>query len=185
MTEAVPGELVVLCEGRERQGFLLCDTCGRHEPNPRCVHRAPEGGKCTGSFRRYALAHELTTDVVRVICPGPLSPWERYSVGYALLLGTAEAVAVPPQDLNVTLAPNAIVLYDDVPGGAGLVAQLTGEDTFRGVLERARRRVGGRCGCDRSCYGCLRSYRNRFGHVHLDRRVAWEVLDRALRRPDS
>ncbi len=184
VTPAVPGELVVLCEGRKGNAFLLCDVCGKSpeiaRKNSERQHQNPEGRPCEGILRRFALGHELTTDVVKVCFPQPLNQWERYSLGYALLLGAADAVAVPERDLNVTLAPDAVVLYDDVPGGAGLVAQLTNERSFRRVLERAGDRVSGECGCDRSCYGCLRSYRNQFAHPHLDRLVATKVLDGAL-----
>ena len=56
------------------------------------------------------------------------------------------------------------VLYDSVPGGAGLVAQLAEESVFNETLRNACHRVQGNCGCDSSCYGCLRSYRNKFAH---------------------
>lgn len=64
-----------------------------------------------------------------------------------------------------------IILYDNVPGGAGLVARLEEKDTLRACLEAAYARVSGKCGCDRetSCYGCLRSYRNQFAHNYLSR----------------
>ncbi len=185
VSEAVPGELVVLCEGSGRRGFLLCGVCGKHEAGPKSEHFRSDGQRCSGCFRRFSLGHDLKTDVVKVCFPEPLDRWGRYSVGYALLLGAADAVAVPERDLNVTLAPGAVVLYDDVPGGAGLVAQLTDERSFRRVLERARDRVAGGCGCDRSCYGCLRSYRNQFAHPHLARRVALGVLEAALERKGS
>jgi len=74
----------------------------------------------------------------------------------------------------------AIVLYDDVPGGAGLVAQLEDEDLFIDALQRARARVEGGCGCDSSCYGCLRGYRNQFAHPYLDRRTALKVIELVL-----
>ena len=70
----------------------------------------------------------------------------------------------------------SIVLYDNVPGGTGLVAQLEREEVFAAVLEHARERVRGGCGCDSSCYGCLRSYRNQFAHPHLARTDALELL---------
>ena len=104
-----------------------------------------------------------------------------YSLGYAILLGAAEALDVPSTDLNVTVGPgesaeSAIVLYDDVPGGAGLVAQLEQRQVFRQVLRHALDRVSGACGCDVSCYGCLRSYRNQFVHTRLSRLAARETL---------
>ena len=89
---------------------------------------------------------------------------------------------VPDTDLNVTIAggsapsASAIVLYDSVPGGAGLVAQIAREIVFDDMLRNARDRVQGNCGCDASCYGCLRSYRNQFAHPHLNRQRAQEVL---------
>ena len=73
---------------------------------------------------------------------------------------------------------SAVVLYDNVPGGAGLVAQLEREEVFADVLSAATERVRGTCGCDSSCYGCLRSYRNQFAHAQLDRRRALEILTR-------
>ncbi len=182
VSEAVPGELVVLCEGKKRAGFLLCGKCGRHEDVPGNKHETPWGGACTGSFARFALGHEVKTDVVRARFPEEMTASELYSVAYALVLGAADALAVPQQDLNVTFSRQAIVLYDDVPGGAGLVAQLKDEGAFRRVVERSRDRVAGECGCDTSCYGCLRSYRNQFFHTQLDRRAALIVLEAALRR---
>ena len=110
--------------------------------------------------------------------------WTAYSVAYAVLLGAADALGVPQNDLNVTITsgtePDAsvVVLYDNVPGGAGLVTQLDDDDVLLRVLAGARRRVTGGCGCDVSCYGCLRSYRNQFAHPHLDRGQAHKVLDR-------
>ena len=62
------------------------------------------------------------------------------------------------------------------PGGAGLVAQLERESVFDAVLRNARERVRGSCGCDSSCYGCLRSYRNQFAHSHLNRKQALKIL---------
>lgn len=182
VSEPEPGELVVLCEGKEERGFHLCGACGRYSETPERGHTAPWGGACSGVFARFSLGHEVTTDVVRARFPETLDVAGLYSLAYALALGAADALAVPQQDLDVTLSQDAIVLYDDVPGGAGLVRQLTDERAFRRVLEKSRDRVDGRCGCDSSCYGCLRSYRNQFVHTRLDRGKPLAVLDRALRR---
>ncbi len=103
--------------------------------------------------------------------------WFAYSLAYALVEGAAEKLDVPSNDLNATVAPNTasvippLVLYDSVPGGAGLVSRLEEETMLRACLETALQRVSGICGCgkDSSCYGCLRSYRNQFAHQELRR----------------
>ncbi len=188
VTQAQPGTLVILCEGRNRSGFYICGMCGAHATARKRAHRTPANIACQGSMGWFSLGHELVTDVVRLKFPGVGDEWHAYSVGYAVLLGAAETLGVPNTDLNVTIAraedpgTSAIVLYDAVPGGAGLVAQLERDDVFSRVLVLARQRVDGDCGCDSSCYGCLRSYRNQFAHPYLHRMRAAETLD-ALRGP--
>ncbi len=125
---------------------------------------------------------EADADIAQTRCGLRVS--SAASVAYAVLLGAADAIGIPQNDLNVTIAAgsvpdaSAVVLYDNVPGGAGLVTQLDDDDVLLRVLANARRRVTGGCGCDVSCYGCLRSYRNQFAHPHLDRKQALRALDR-------
>lgn len=182
VTKALPGTLVVLCEGRNREGFYICRSCGSHMTGPQAEHTSPSNSECEGTLERFSLGHELVTDVVRLQFSRLHAEWDAYSVAYAVLLGAAEALDVPDTDLNVTIArgdghQSAIVLYDNVPGGAGLVAQLERASVFDDVLRNARGRVQGNCGCDSSCYGCLRSYRNQFAHPHLDRNRVLDVLN--------
>ena len=182
VTKAMPGTLVILCEGQNRGGFYICRSCGAHMTGPKAEHKSPSDSTCTGRLERFSLGHELVTDVVRMQFPQLTEEWDSYSVGYAVLLGAAETLDVPDADLNVTITgisntgKSAIVLYDNVPGGAGLVAQLEQESVFEEMLHNARQRVQGNCGCDSSCYGCLRSYRNQFAHPHLDRKKALNLL---------
>ena len=182
VTKAVPGVLIILCEGRNREGFYICRSCGSHMAAPQATHKTPSDGNCLGTLARFSLGHELHTDVVRLQFPMLHGEWNAYSVAYAVLLGAADKLKVPHTDLNVTIAggngpdESAIVLYDNVPGGAGLVAQMENEAVFGDIISAAVERVQGNCGCDSSCYGCLRSYRNQFAHSHLDRMRALEVL---------
>ena len=151
---------------------------------PQVGHKSPTDSDCSGTLERFSLGHELATDVVRLQFPLVHSEWDAYSVGYAVLLGAADALEVPDTDLNVTITggdragESAVVLYDNVPGGAGLVAQLERDEVFAEVLRAATERVQGKCGCDSSCYGCLRSYRNQFAHARLERTRALERLSR-------
>ncbi len=192
---ASPGDLVVLCEGRKARGFCICPQCGAGESGS--SHRTPLGLPCSGGSVRAALGHEFVTDVLRVRflealppeMPATAADGFPWSLAYALLQGAADALAVPVADLNVTLnrgqeAPPEIVLYDNVPGGAGLVASLEAAPMFRAALEAARTRVDGRCGCarDTSCYGCLRSYSNQFAHASLARGTTCDYLAALLAR---
>lgn len=186
VTKAVPGELVILCEGKNREGFYICQTCGRHLPTFESKHKSPTGSDCRGTLEHFSFGHELKTSVVRLQFPRLHNESDAYSLAYSVLLGAAEILDVPNNDLNVTITgikdsnDTAIVLYDNVPGGAGLVEQLESKDVFTKMLIAARSRVSGGCGCDSSCYGCLRSYRNQFVHTQLDRCRAFEVLDNLL-----
>ncbi len=191
MTQALPGSLVVLCEGKDKRGFHICLDCGTHMVEKNGDHKTPENSDCRGNMKRYSLGHEMVTDVMRLQFPELIFQWDAYSLGYAVLLGAAEILNVPDTDLNITITGSeeseesdeaAIVLYDNVPGGAGLVVQLEQESMFCAMIEKARERVQGNCKCDSSCYGCLRSYRNQFAHPHLDRKAALRFLNTALDR---
>ena len=188
VTRALPGKLIILCEGNGRNGFYICRVCGRHMTRPTKSHKTPEQSDCVGKLELFSLGHELVTDVVRLEFSGLTNQWDAYSLAYAIQLGATETMDVPETDLNVTITGGetahdiAIVLYDDVPGGAGLVAQLEQEVVFEKILSNARDRVVGACGCDQSCYGCLRSYRNQFAHPYVDRTKALKFLKTTLSR---
>lgn len=68
-----------------------------------------------------------------------------------------------------------IYIYDTLPGGAGFVRRVgdMGLDVFHAALD-----ILDRCpeNCDRSCYRCLRSYKNKFEHDLLDRHLGASLL---------
>jgi len=168
--KAVPGRMAVLSEGRKAGQFYICGSCGAGflDMTSAANHKTPWNIDCAGSAARLSLGHEFVTDVVQIqfhMSPGPQDAtedpaWLGYGVATALLEGMAEVIDVPTTDLNVTIGRGgeglpAIVLYDDVPGGAGLVARIEDLEVFRASLEAAHRRVQGSCECgeDTSCYG--------------------------------
>lgn len=68
-----------------------------------------------------------------------------------------------------------IYLYDTLPGGAGF-SQRVGELGIR-VFNKALEILEGCAGqCDRSCYRCIRSYKNKFEHELLDRHLGAALL---------
>jgi ATP-dependent helicase YprA (DUF1998 family) len=113
-----------------------------------------------------------------------------FSLAYAIVEGAAEVLEVPSIDLSTTVAHSdqhgvpPIILYDNVPGGAGLVARLEGEEVLKDCLQAALKRVKGACGCapNTSCYGCLRHYRNQFAHPFLERGPVHDYLESILRK---
>lgn len=68
-----------------------------------------------------------------------------------------------------------IYVYDTLPGGAGF-AQRVGRLGL--VVFKEALRILEACpeNCDRSCYRCLRSYKNKFEHDLLDRHVGASLL---------
>lgn len=74
-----------------------------------------------------------------------------------------------------------IYLYDTLPGGAGF-SRRVGELGLR-VFEDALR-ILEQCpdNCDRSCYRCLRSYKNKFEHDLLDRFIGASLMRYLLHR---
>ncbi len=181
-----PGRMVVLCEGKNGAGFYICRGCGAGFAERKYPHKTPENNQCSGTLEQLALGHEFVTDAIRLQFPELRDQWQAYSLAYAVLLGAAQRLDVPATDLNATITAGettdetAIVLYDNVPGGAGLVASLEQGEVFFDVLGEAKNRVSGQCGCTESCYGCIRSYRNQFAHPHLQRADALDYLQSAL-----
>ena len=198
LTKVSPGYMVVVCEGQHGEGFYICSQCGagfRNRTEFKKGHLSPYGEKCpasTSALKSVALGHELVTDVLKLQFRMPVSArnlsWFAFSLGYALVEGAAEVLDVPAADLNATVAYTSvepvppIVLYDNVPGGAGLVARLEDESILRECLQAARERVSGNCGCgeETSCYGCLRNYRNQFAHHNLQRGPVLRYLETVL-----
>jgi superfamily II DNA/RNA helicase len=191
--KASPGLMVMLCEGRRGEGFYICNTCGAGFRKREKAHKTPYGQDCHGTLEQVSLGHEFVTDVLQLqFHPKPdgdmEAVWFAYSLAYALVEGAAEVLEVPSIDLSATVAHSEqyplppIILYDNVPGGAGLVTRLEGKGVLKDCLEAAQKRVSGNCGCDEntSCYGCLRSYRNQFAHQYLQRGAVFSYLKELL-----
>ncbi|MDR8409763.1 DEAD/DEAH box helicase [Nonomuraea sp. 3-1Str] len=68
-----------------------------------------------------------------------------------------------------------VYVYDTLAGGAGFTRRVNeyGLEIFERALERLEDCPAK---CDESCYRCLRSFRNRFEHNLLDRRVGASLL---------
>jgi len=194
------GWLALVNPGPLGRGFRVCSTCGFAEPVPLvvkgqkrgkpAVHTNPRTGRdCSTYTETLHLGHEFMTDVLELRFDGYLasdlrdSMW--YSVLYALLEGSCEALGIQRDDLDGTIyhhaggAAPALVVFDNVPGGAGLVQRVSQDlDTvFVAAWERMDRAC---CGEDTSCYECLRNFRNQPYHEQLKRSLARDFLHNLL-----
>lgn len=169
--------------------FLVCHTCGFAVPMParRKEHANAYGVKCGGTLEARRLGHEFLTDIAAIEVDG-LKREERYwlSMLYALLEGVATAIGISRDDIDGCLYPYkgsslnpALIIFDNVPGGAGHVRRLlSSESVFLDALTEARRRVA-ECECHpyASCYECLRNYQNQYYHKDLSRGAALKMFD--------
>ena len=193
---AMPGRMVVLCEGQKGAGFYICKSCGFGKNTLVRQHQTVQGSPCRGTLSRTALAHEFITDIVQIQFHIPIpkhqDDMDEMSLGFglaqAIVEGFAETIDVPATDLNAIVGgassgtPPRIVLYDNVPGGAGLVTRMEDINLLLQTLKIAQGRVSGVCGCseESSCYGCLRSYRNQYIHPSLKRGIVKKYLEEIL-----
>jgi len=199
------GKLALVNPGLMGRGFQICTTCGFAHPAPpaqpkkrssrkAASHTNPRTGRpCTGYLQTYHLGHEFITDVLELRFAGWLANnpnhdlW--WSVLFALLEGASESLGIRRDDLDGTLyrqpdspAP-ALVLFDNVPGGAGHVRRVADElvPTFRAALERV---AMCECGEETSCYECLRNFHNQPYHDQLQRGLARDFLRSVLQAAD-
>lgn len=125
------------------------------------------------------------TNVVEIELPGAGTVDSNRSALHALI-AAGSRLGITPGDIggSMSIGPRGrptVVIYDDVPGGAGharyLMSQL--EAWVAHAVEIVR---SCSCGEDTSCYGCLRNYRNQLVHDTLSRRGALDVFERLLAR---
>ncbi len=193
--QAGDGRLAIVNSAGKR-GFKTCQSCGYAEVNtgkPLAAHKTPWGKECKGQAIRYSLGYEFMTDILRLWFPDYQDKrkgfWE--SLLYGLLQGACSALDIERQDVDGTLYPYAgnpyspaLVLFDDVPGGAGHVKRIAEKENLIRVLHRTLEMVSN-CECggeqaDTSCYGCLRNYTNQYCHDKLNRGYVIEVIENKL-----
>ncbi|MEW6624995.1 MAG: DEAD/DEAH box helicase [Bacillota bacterium] len=179
------------------KAFKVCFRCGYTilgNEKPPNTHQNAWGAECNGSLRNHlALGHEFETDILMITFEGHFDSRKGFwqSMLYGILEGTCEAMQIERQDLDGCLYNSignldrpVLVIFDDVPGGAGHVRRLANDKTLMDVLSTTLERLK-RCECgapegNTSCYGCLRHYRNQFCHDELNRGMVIKFLEKSL-----
>ncbi|WP_164914335.1 DEAD/DEAH box helicase [Aminipila luticellarii] len=190
-------ELLVM----NKSGFYMCPICGYSDIMKRKVI-TPELLKKHKNFRQFdcqnenleqlKLGHRFQTDVARFTIPlldsiDVTSYSRALSFMYAFLEGVSNALGIERNDIDGILELNLeehsydILLYDNVPGGAGHVKRLMNKAAIINSLRSAHNKVSQQC-CDEntSCYNCLRNYYNQAHHSRLRRIYAKEVIEKIL-----
>ena len=186
-------ELLVLNKGP----FFTCKKCGysiidqdfkkerklKIEENGHSNGFEPCGNK---HLDEIALGYTFKTDVVKFVFKSHYSFDAACSFLYALLDGISSTFLIERNDINGVLSREkndtySVIIYDDLPGGAGHVQKLLNENSLRKVLLETLAKVES-CKCDihTSCYNCLRNYKNQRRHKHLSRKGAIKVIKETL-----
>lgn len=157
-------------------------------------HKDPKNGRDCPSenLLKRRLGHTFITDVLEIQPVGRLAMsisnqpiedekdvWR--SLLYALLEGASQSLGIRRDDLNGTTyysrpgQPPALVLYDDVPGGAGHVRRVNEalHDVFHAALSHVE---SCECGEETACHQCLWHFRNQPFHHQLSRGLAASIL---------
>jgi len=150
----------------------------------------------SGSSKGLVLGTDFKSDVLlvrlRVDSPVRLRPeWLSTHVALrtlaeALTIAATQKLGIEASEIQAEYRPALtplghkgeeaeIYLYDTLAGGAGFTRRVQefGISIFTDALERLESCPAD---CDESCYQCLRSFRNRFEHGLLDRKVGASLL---------
>ena len=109
------------------------------------------------------------------------------SLMYAVIHGACQALQIERSDIDGVLFPikqgntwqQKIVLYDNVPGGAGHVRNI--KENIIEVLEKTFNVLNCEdCAEDTSCYRCLKDYNNQYFHDELVRGPSLAFITRVL-----
>lgn len=179
-------EMGALETGSNLRGYWYCESCGFSAPvngtHPKKHHNPRTTQECRSQWlESRSLGHTYETDIAAISVPTFSSrdfvDWR--PAMYALIEAASETLEINRDDLNGTMATHdgdpTMVLFDTVPGGAGITRQV--RESFPQVLEAAVQRVSEcDCGEDTSCYACLRSYSNQRFHRELRRDLALDLL---------
>jgi len=176
--------------------FYICETCGygllREIPMGKViekVHDNANGYRCSNSkLVNHALGHEFKTDValIKFVDQDLRNIHEAWTILYSLIEGLSRSMNIDRNELSGCiqwyrdhehLSGNfAFVLFDNTPGGAGYVRQLTDPAVLKNML-REGAKVVNNCTCggseaDTACYSCLCNYYNQKQHDILKRKYA-------------
>jgi ATP-dependent helicase YprA (DUF1998 family) len=155
---------------------------------PTCPGAASTRGLVLGTdFISDVLLVSLRVDAPLTLRPGYLATDVALrTLAEAITIAATRRLDIEPGELQAEYRPALteagrdgleaeIYLYDTLAGGAGFTRRVS--DLGLAVFEATIRLLEDcPAGCDRSCYRCLRSFKNKFEHDLLDRHLGASLL---------
>lgn len=180
----------------EKCGRDLSNQTGNQKHENKSHIHPLTGSNCSGSYKRIHLGHEFKSDLLKIRFTSAVNPPSLFnlytdtleeaadnlsnkavfwrSLSQALLAAAAQIIDLPRSEIDALFRPleenktktAEIIIYDNVPGGAGLSKRIA--ESFGEILQQAYQLVKS-CSCSSSCYDCLKTYTNQHFHDQLDR----------------
>ncbi|MFI1518606.1 DEAD/DEAH box helicase [Kitasatospora cineracea] len=159
-----------------------------------CKHR--DDGIATEPVVRLVLAHELTTQALRILLPFSALDLDTRLTSFkaALLLGITKHFGGAPDHIRIVadsmpsgtaeMRRRFLVLHDSMPGGTGYLEHLAAPTVLHRVLTLAHAALRD-CPCQKEgqrtpCHRCLLPHVSSSEHPHVSLRVAKELLEELL-----
>jgi ATP-dependent helicase YprA (DUF1998 family) len=158
------------------------------DKDPTCQGSASTSGLVLGTdFISDVLLISLRVDSPLTLRPGYLATDVALrTLSEAITIAATKRLDIERGELQAEYRPalteaghegleSEIYVYDTLAGGAGFARRVaeTGREVFEDTIALLE---GCPAGCDRSCYRCLRSFKNKFEHDLLDRHVGASLL---------
>ncbi len=170
-------------------GFPICSVCGAARSpyvsdSEREHFNQIHDEKCKKGPENIAF---FTDAIVDGLVVDEFQEYEN-AVNFAetIKIGTAKILDVEQDDLQYMIWPREdegykLFLYDPMSGGSGLILQII--EYWDKVCSEALI-VLDSCECDKACYNCMKTYRNLYTHIHLDRHTAHNIIGQWSQKPE-
>lgn len=195
-------EIFIAGKPFSKSGFKVCKECGIVKapeflsdvktPNHsyRCSYKDSKTEECWSDLVLY---RDLESEAIKILLPVSAvhQPEKLYSFKAALQLGLRKWYKGDPGHLLIKLHSeplsseensnnrNYLIIYDEVPGGTGYLANLIKNNLFFEVLRKAYDAICS-CGCQKEgkkgCYKCLYAYQTQMELPYISASEALEML---------
>jgi hypothetical protein len=164
-------------------GFPICIVCGATRSpfatDTEITNFVTHHKEKTCGQEPKNLALSTDADVDGILFKGFHSGAEAINYAEAIRMGATVKLEMNRDDLGIILLPLSeqefdVLLFDPMPGGSGLLSQII--DRWKEIVDSAIIALNCPNQCLKSCYVCMRTYRNIFFHEEFDRTVASNLL---------